>query len=107
MALDIFNARQKHIADVFKAVALPEKVAILEYIFATKDPTKYEIIHDLGLAPAEASFYLNELEDFGIIQTKENLPVKRYCMNTGRWEDYQSLINTFFDRHRTSLGKCC
>lgn len=98
MTENVYTPRQKHVSDVFLNLANPEKIAILEYIFSTGNPSKYEIIHDLKIAPARASLHLDELEDFGILMVQELKPMKKYTLNNNRWHDYQDLINSFFDK---------
>ena len=76
-------------ADVFEALAAPERRAILDELHDRDGQTLFEICgrlamkHDLGLTRQAISQHLDVLEEVGLITTRREGRYKFHFLNTG------------------------
>ena len=91
----IFTKDQNVLADIFKALAHPGRIAILQHISKQKGCICNDIVEEIGLAQPTISQHLKELKQVGLIKGEISGKKICYCINTERWTEIQSLINNF------------
>ena len=101
----IFDTQQNEIANVFKALGHPARVAILQYISRQEGCICNDIVEEVGLAQATVSQHLSELKKIGII--KGDIAGKSicYCVDTERLNECRRLLNDFFVKAQVSCSK--
>ncbi|WP_339869508.1 metalloregulator ArsR/SmtB family transcription factor [uncultured Algoriphagus sp.] len=106
---DLFTAQQNELSQLAKAMGHPARIAILQYLLASKVCVNGTLVQELGLAQATISQHLRELKEIGLIKgTVEGVSVS-YCINSEKWESVKSLFNGLFDQHTTVCvdRDCC
>ena len=100
----IFNAQQNRLALIFKVMAHPARIAILQYISSQKDCICNDIVEEVGLAQPTISQHLKELRSIDLIQGEIEGKKVCYCINLEKWKEIQELLNSFFDKTKCN---CC
>ncbi|MCX2718847.1 ArsR/SmtB family transcription factor [Lentiprolixibacter aurantiacus] len=100
----IFSDRQNELAQIFRVLAHPARIAILEYISEQKSCICKDIVSEVGLAQPTISQHLKELKSIGLIQGEIEGKKVCYCLNADKWKSVQEGLNDFFDQ--TSIN-CC
>jgi predicted transcriptional regulator len=105
---DLFSDSQKEMAFMAKAIGHPARVAILNYLHASKTCINSDLVQELGLAQATISQHLRELKDIGLLQgTIEGASIC-YCINAEKWAYMSQIFGNFFSEY-SNLEKstCC
>lgn len=102
----IFTARQNQLAAMFKALAHPARIAILQYIVKQNACICNDLVNELGLAQATISQHLKELKNAGIIKGNIEGTSVCYCINEKIWNRIRKELGDFFVEN-TAVGKCC
>lgn len=100
----IFNTRQNELAIIFKVLANPARIAILQYISGQKACICNDIVEEIGLAQPTISQHLKELKSIDLIQGEIDGKSVCYCINLEKWKEIQDLLNSFFDKTKFN---CC
>jgi predicted transcriptional regulator len=100
----IFNNKQNELAVIFKVLANPARIAILQYISTQKSCICNDIVDEIGLAQPTISQHLKELKSIGLIQGEIDGKKVCYCINLKNWKGIQDLLNSFFDKTKFN---CC
>lgn len=100
----IFNDRQNQLAVIFKVLANPARIAILQYISSQKACICNDIVDEIGLAQPTISQHLKELKSIGLIEGEIEGKKVCYCINLKKWKEVQTLLNSFFDKTKFN---CC
>ncbi|GAB5473984.1 MAG: metalloregulator ArsR/SmtB family transcription factor [Maribacter sp.] len=100
----IFNKRQNQLAVIFKVLANPARIAILQYISSQKACICNDIVDEIGLAQPTISQHLKELKSIGLIAGEIEGKKVCYCIDLKKWKEVQSLLNSFFDKTKFN---CC
>jgi len=98
-----FTENQLEIAELSKALSNPSRIAILEYLIASKSCICGEIVNEIGLAQATISQHLKELKKIGIIQGNISGTKTCYCINEDRWIEIQNKLANFFKTYPISI----
>ncbi|MGB5370481.1 MAG: metalloregulator ArsR/SmtB family transcription factor [Flavobacteriaceae bacterium] len=101
---EIFSDEQNRLAVLFKVLAHPARIAILEYISGQNTCICNDIVDEIGLAQPTVSQHLKELKSIGLIQGEIEGKSICYCIDLENWKALQQRLNGFFDK--TKL-KCC
>lgn len=103
---ELFNERKNRLANMFKVLAHPARLAILQYIINQKECICNDLVEELGLAQATISQHLKELKNSGLIQGTIEGKSVCYCIDELVWNDFAAEFKGFFAQ---SLGdeKCC
>lgn len=99
-----FSDEQNEIASLFKAIAHPARVAIIEYLLKIDTCICTDIVNELPLAQPTVSQHLKELKNAGIIKGSVEGNAICYCINEvilKKIENYFSIINIQLK------NKCC
>ena len=99
-----FSEIQNELGMLFKALANPARVAIIEYLLSVDTCICSDIVNVLPLAQPTVSQHLKELKNAGIIKGSIEGTAICYCINSDvlkKFENYFSNITT------TLKNKCC
>jgi DNA-binding transcriptional ArsR family regulator len=100
----IFSDRQNELAAIFRVLANPARIAILEYIGNQQACICNDIVEQIGLAQPTVSQHLKELKSLDLIDGEVEGKKLCYCLNLDRWDEIQNLLNTFFNQTKAN---CC
>src|SRR5690606_25718181 len=103
---EIFTDKQNRLASLFKVLAHPARVAILQYIIDQKACICNDLVGELGLAQATISQHLKELKNTGIIQGTIEGKSVCYCIDEKIWKQVQAAFNAFFNQE-VKVISCC
>ena len=103
---EIFSDEQNKLASLFKVLAHPARVAILQYIINQKACICNDLVDELGLAQATISQHLKELKSVGIIQGTIEGKSVCYCIDEKLWKQIQEEFNVFFNQE-VKVNSCC
>jgi len=100
----IFDQRQNELAQFFKVLGHPARIAILQYISKQNSCICNDLVEEIGLAQATISQHLKELKSIGLL--KGEIEGKRlcYCIDLDKWNELQESLNSFFN---TTKYNCC
>ena len=101
---DSFSAEQNDIAALFKALAHPARVAIVEYLHTVDSCICGDIVNELPLAQATVSQHLKELKNAGIIKGSIEGTSICYCLNP---DVLKKLEGYFTGISKELKSKCC
>lgn len=100
----IFSNKQNELAIVFKVLANPARIAILEYISKQEACICNDIVDEIGLAQPTISQHLKELKSIDLISGEIAGKKVCYCINLKKWSAIQETLNSFFNATKTN---CC
>lgn len=101
-----YSAQQNELAQVAKALAHPARVAILQYLLASRNCICGTLVDELGLAQATVSQHLKVLKEVGLIQgTIEGTSVC-YCIEPNTWERYRQQFEALFTQDPNTSCNC-
>ncbi len=101
-----FTKKTTQMAEVFKAIGHPARLAIMEYLARTPSCICNDIVDELPLAQPTISRHLSELKKVGLIQGTIEGKNICYCISNEGWE----MMRKFFDdlsKTITETNKCC
>lgn len=101
---EIFTAEQNQVAALFKALAHPARVAILQYLARQQGCICNDIVEEIGLAQPTISQHLKELKSQGLIKGEIEGKKICYCIDLEGWAALRSITETFLD---TPQNDCC
>ncbi len=103
---EIFSDEQNRLAELFKALGHPARIAIIQHIIKSNACICGDLVEELGLAQATISQHLKELKAAGIIQgTIEGVSVC-YCINPGTWDLLGKEFANFVSAYKGN-SPCC
>lgn len=99
---EIFTEEQNKLSLLFKVLAHPARIAILQYTILNKSSTCNDLIEALGLAQATISQHLKELKDSGILKGKIVGKSVIYTIDLDQWIYFRGSFAIFFAQDITS-----
>ncbi|SEG13084.1 ArsR/SmtB family transcription factor [Sphingobacterium lactis] len=103
---EIFTDEQNKLAMLFKGLAHPARIAILQHIINQKACICNDLVEELGLAQATISQHLKELKSIGIIQGTIEGKTVCYCINEEIWKGMEKELMIFFSQE-VKVQACC
>lgn len=100
----MFTEQQNGLAQFFKVLGHPARIAILQYISTQEACICNDIVEEIGLAQATISQHLKELKSIGLLQGEVEGKRLCYCINVERWNELQTQLNAFFNKTKSN---CC
>ncbi|AXT51648.1 ArsR family transcriptional regulator [Aquimarina sp. BL5] len=100
----IFDQRQNELAQLFKILGHPARIAILQYISKQDACICNDLVEEIGLAQATISQHLKELKSIGLLKGEVEGKSMCYCINIDKWNKLQQNLNSFFN---TTKQNCC
>jgi DNA-binding transcriptional ArsR family regulator len=69
---DIYTEEQAQIADIFKALSNPARLAILENLMLTDNKQFGGLVNTIDLSPSTISYHIQELSSVGLLGVSED-----------------------------------
>jgi ArsR family transcriptional regulator, arsenate/arsenite/antimonite-responsive transcriptional repressor len=104
---DFFTEKQNELANIFKALGHPARLAIVEFLLRTKSCYCGDIVTELPLAQPTISQHLKELKNAEIIQGNIEGKSICYCLNPALFDQLENLISDFAEQLRFNNSSCC
>jgi DNA-binding transcriptional ArsR family regulator len=103
---EIFTNKQNKLASLFKALAHPARLAIIQQLLKADACICGELVNELGLAQSTISQHLKELKNAGLIKgTVEGVSVC-YCIDEKAWNSIKPEVEGLF-KSCSIKNKCC
>ncbi|MCK0179816.1 metalloregulator ArsR/SmtB family transcription factor [Flavobacteriaceae bacterium S0862] len=102
--IDIYSNEINEIAAIAKVFSHPARVAILQYISKQNTCICNDIVDEIGLAQATISQHLKIINDAKLLEGTFEGKSLCYCLNVERFQELQSLFNSFFNQTKSN---CC
>ncbi len=102
----LFDESQNNLASIFKALAHPARIAILQEILKRNSCVCGELVDVLPLSQATVSQHLKELKQVNILQGEIEGKRVCYCINTDTWSTISNEIADFFEQINQT-NTCC
>jgi DNA-binding transcriptional ArsR family regulator len=99
-----FSEEQNEMALLFKAIAHPARVAIIQYLLSVETCICSDIVNQLPLAQSTVSQHLKELKNAHIIKGTIEGTAICYCLNP---ETIALFENYFGSISKELKNKCC
>ena len=93
---DLFDSKLNSASILFKALAHPARLAILQYLAETKVCITGDISDELPLSRTTVNQHLRELKNAGLIQGHVDGVKVNYCLNPEKVKDLVTMANCFF-----------
>ncbi len=103
---EIFTEEQNRLANLFKVLGHPARIAILQHIIKEEGCICNDLVDELGLAQATISQHLKELKQVDIIQGTIEGKSICYCINQEVWKEIQEHCQLFFEEPLRKIS-CC
>lgn len=100
----MYSDQQNDLAQFFKVLGHPARVAILQYISKQNSCICNDLVEEIGLAQATISQHLKELKSIGLLVGEVEGKSMCYCINIERWNEVQTQLNSFFNKTKSN---CC
>lgn len=101
---DEFTDNQNEMSVLFKALAHPARIAIIEYLLSIDSCICSDIVNHLPLAQPTVSQHLKELKNANIIKGSIEGTSICYCLNSEIFIKFEN----YFDMIKNKLElKCC
>ena len=94
-------------ANLFKVLAHPARLQILQFLAETKTCISGDISEELPLGRTTVNQHLKELKKAGLIQGQVEGVKTNYCLDYEKIEEMKNLLSGFLDEFKTPEGFCC
>ncbi len=102
----LFDDGQNNLAAIFKALAHPARIAILQELLKRNSCVCGELVDVLPLSQATVSQHLKELKQMNILQGEIEGKRVCYCINKDTWSTISNEIAGFFEQINQTKT-CC
>jgi ArsR family transcriptional regulator, arsenate/arsenite/antimonite-responsive transcriptional repressor len=92
---ELFSTELQNCSVLFKALAHPARLAILQYLAETKTCITGDIADELPLGRTTVNQHLTELKDAGLIKGTTEGAKTCYCLNPKRIKELKKMAETF------------
>ncbi len=103
---EAFTERQNELANLFKVLGNPGRLAILEFLVQQTACVCGEIVNEIGLAQPTISLHLKELKNAGLVQGTISGKNVCYCINRDKIGFLQEALDKLLPKD-PSLNSCC
>lgn len=100
-----FTDRQNRISELYKALAHPARIAIIDVLISKGSCICGDIVNELPLSQSTISQHLKELKKAGIIKGEVDGVKTCYCIDNQVWNDLNLLTKDFINNYAKT--KCC
>jgi ArsR family transcriptional regulator, arsenate/arsenite/antimonite-responsive transcriptional repressor len=94
---ELFNEVLQTRASLFKALAHPARLQILQFLAETKTCISGDISDELPLSRTTVNQHLKELKDAGLIRGHVEGAKMNYCLDYNKLEEMKSILSGFLD----------
>jgi DNA-binding transcriptional ArsR family regulator len=102
----LFEARLTEASSIFKALAHPARLRILEFLAETKACITGDISEDLPLSRTTVNQHLRELKEAGLIQGHIEGTKTRYCLNPDKINEMRTSFEQIIQKIEIKNYKC-
>ena len=102
----IYSKQQNDIAQFFKVLGHPARVAILQHISKQNSCICNDLVEEIGLAQSTISQHLKELKNIGLISGNIEGTSVCYCIDKSKWTEMKTTINQFLNQDILN-NNCC
>ena len=88
-----FEIRVTELAEIFKVIGHPGRLAILEFLAKSPSCICNDIVDEVPLAQPTISKHLSELKKVGLIKGTIDGKNVCYCINEEKWAEVQASMN--------------
>ncbi len=104
----VFDTRLEHQARLFKALAHPARLSILQYLAEINTCITGDIADELPLSRSTVNQHLTVLKDAGLISGTVEGVKTNYCLNPHNIDELRQTLTHFIDQINTNmLNDCC
>lgn len=103
---DKFTTEQNKLANVFKALGHPARIAIVHTLIKQNSCACGDIVDDLPLSQSTVSQHLVELKNAGLIKGTISGPSVCYCIDTEVWNKTKMDIDQLMAMVDTTAMSC-
>lgn len=104
---DSFSEEHNEIANLFKALSHPARIAIVDYLLTVDTCICGDIVNELPLAQPTISQHLKELKNAGLIQGNIEGNAVCYCINPKIFKKLEKLMDELFKSIKKQKNTCC
>ena len=94
---ELFNDVLQERANLFKALAHPARLQILQFLAETKTCISGDISDELPLSRTTVNQHLKELKDAGLIRGHVSGVKMNYCLDYEKVEEMKKILSGFLD----------
>jgi len=102
-----FNEQQNQIANIFKALGHPARIAIIEYILSMNSCICNDLVEVLPLSQATVSQHLRELKNANIIKGTIEGNGICYCLNDDTIKQTKNILKLYIEASEKKNLPCC
>ena len=103
----LFDESLQMKANLFKVLAHPARLQILQFLAKSKTCISGDISEELSLGRTTVNQHLSELKKAGLIQGQVEGVKTNYCLDYEKIEEMKNLLSGFLDEFQTPEGFCC
>jgi len=103
---ELFDKELTEKAMLFKALAHPARLQILQFLSETQSCITGDISDELPLGRTTVNQHLKELKDAGLIDGHIEGVKTKYCLNPGKVKELQSSLQLFLSSINLENYKC-
>ena len=104
---ELFDDVLQERAIIFKALAHPARLQILQFLAQTKTCISGDISDELPLSRTTVNQHLKELKDAGLIRGHVCGVKMNYCLDYGKVEEMKKILTSFLNEIQLPEGYCC
>ncbi len=104
---ELFTEELQEQANIFKALAHPARLQILQFLVETKTCISGDISEELPLSRTTVNQHLRELKDSGLIQGHVEGVKMNYCLDYEKVEAMKKIVIGFLNEIKIPDNFCC
>jgi DNA-binding transcriptional ArsR family regulator len=104
---ELFDKGLAEKAELFKALAHPARLQILQFLCETQNCITGDISDELPLSRTTVNQHLKELKNAGLIQGHIEGAKTKYCLEPGRIREMKELLVSFLEDIQPGDGYVC
>lgn len=104
---EYYTTKQNQIAVLFKAIAHPARIAIIEYLLKKEECICNDLVNHLPLSQPTVSQHLKELKNAGIIKGTIEGTAVCYCLDEKSMTIIESYFSSMNNKLKQSKSNCC
>lgn len=104
---DLFDMELQQRASMFKVLAHPARIQIIQYLARTRTCLSGDISDMFPISRTTVNQHMQELKNAGIIESREMDGKTVYCLQLSRIEEMYSLLSGFLHEINLPEGFSC
>ena len=104
---ELFEEVLQQQANLFKVLANPARLQILQFLAETKTCISGDISEELPLSRTTVNQHLKELKDSGLIQGHVEGVKTNYCLDYVKVEEMKTILAEFLNEIQIPENFCC